>query len=187
MKVGYARVSTRDQNLDLQIDALRSVGCEKIFTDNGVSGARLERDGLNQALRAIGEGDVLVVWKLDRLGRSLGFLAELIASFSQKGLGFQAIQDGIDTTTPNGKLIFHIMACLAEFERDLIRERTIAGLQAAKRRGKRIGRPPLLTEEQITLAYYRIQRNEKTVSGMAKTLGVHRNTLKRAINKKFGL
>ena len=182
MKIGYARVSTDEQNLDLQIDALKKAGCEKIFTDDGVSGITIERDGLSQALLGIGEGDVLVVWKLDRLGRSLGFLCELVERFKKQGAGFQSLTDGIDTTTTGGKLVFHIMGALAEFERDLIRERTKAGMKAAKRRGKRVGRPPVLTNEQIAHAQKVIKSGDETISGMASVLGVGRNTLSRALN-----
>ena len=182
MKIGYARVSTDEQNLDLQIDALKKAGCEKIFTDEGISGITIERDGLSQALLSVGDGDVLVVWKLDRLGRSLGFLCELVERFKKQGAGFQSLTDGIDTTTTSGKLVFHIMGALAEFERDLIRERTKAGMKAAKRRGKHLGRPPALTDEQIAHARKVLQSGDETVSGMASVLGVGRNTLSRAQN-----
>ena len=128
-KIGYARVSIHEQNLDLQLDALKGVGCDQIFTDRGISGTTVARDGLTQALDAVAEDDTLVVWKLARLGRSLGFLAALISQFEKEGRGFVALQDGIDTNTSSGKLVFHIMAALAEFERDLISERTTAGYE----------------------------------------------------------
>ena len=134
MLIGYARVSTHEQNLDLQIDALKVVGCEKIFTDK-ISTLKAERKGLQEALDFLRPGDVLVVWKLDRLGRTLKQLIELIAMFNQKGIGFKSLKETIDTTTSTGKLVFHIFAALAEFERDIIRERTNAGLQAARARG----------------------------------------------------
>ncbi len=184
MKIGYARVSTEEQNLDLQLDALKSAGCEKIFTDEGISGITIERDGLSQALSRVGDGDVLVVWKLDRLGRSLGFLCELVEQFKKQGAGFQSLTDGIDTTTTGGKLVFHIMGALAEFERDLIRERTKAGMKAAKRRGKRVGRPLALTDEQIAHARKVIKSGDETISGMASVLNVGRNTLSRALNNR---
>jgi DNA invertase Pin-like site-specific DNA recombinase len=133
MKIGYARVSTGEQDLYLQRDALEAAGCEGIYQDEGISGITIERDGLTQALGALGEGDVLVVWKLDRLGRSLGFLCDLVNHLGQQGAHFQSLTDGIDTTTSSGKLVFHIMGALAEFERDLIRERTRAGMKAAKK------------------------------------------------------
>lgn len=182
MKIGYARVSTHEQNLDLQVDALKAAGCEEIFTDEGVSGVQIERDGLDQAISAIGNEDTLIVWKLDRLGRSLSFLIDLIDHLGKQGAGFQAIEDGIETSTTGGKLVFHIMGALAEFERGLIRERTIAGMNAAKRRGKHVGRPHALTGEQITFARETISAGKETLGGMASVLGVHRNTLKRAIS-----
>jgi len=180
-KIGYARVSTDDQNLDLQLDALRGAGCDQIFVDEGISGAVKDREGLDMALSMVGEGDTLIVWKLDRLGRSLGFLIELIAKLGDQGVQFNALQDGIDTTTSGGKLVFHIMGALAEFERDLISERTRAGMKAAKKRGKSLGRPTALTSEQIIHAKRAIEKGDETVSGMASVLGVHRNTLSRAI------
>ncbi len=126
IKIGYARVSTDDQNLDLQMDALHKVGCEKIFTDHGVSGISVNRVGLSQAIAAVGAGDVLVVWKLDRLGRSLSFLIELIEKLRNDQAGFESLSDGINTTTAGGKLVFHILGALAEFERPLISERSKA-------------------------------------------------------------
>src|SRR5829696_3337023 len=140
MDVGYARVSTFDQNLDLQKDALKRAGCEKIFTDT-MSGAKAERPGLVQALTFTRTGDVLVVWKLDRLGRSLKNLIDVVTKLETLGIGFRSITESIDTTTSGGKLIFHIFGALAEFERDLIRERTQAGLTAARARGRKGGRP----------------------------------------------
>ena len=182
-KIGYARVSTREQNLDLQLDALKAAGCDQIFTDQGISGTAIERNGLTQAIEAIGEGDTLVVWKLDRLGRSLGFLAALIGQFGKEGRGFIALQDGIDTNTSGGKLVFHIMASLAEFERDLISERTTAGMIAAKKRGKHIGRPLTLSPDQVAHAKELITAGRETIVGMASILGVHRNTLRKAISE----
>ena len=180
-KIGYARVSTQDQNLDLQLDALRAAGCDEICVDEGVSGAVKNREGLELALSMVGEGDTLVVWKLDRLGRSLGNLIELIDQLGKQGAGFNALQDGIDTTTSGGKLVFHIMGALAEFERDVIKERTVAGLQAAKKRGKQLGRPLALSKQQITHAKRSIDSGKETIGGMADVLGVHRNTLARAV------
>lgn len=186
MKIGYARVSTADQNLDLQRQALEAAGCEVIFEDSGISGATQARQGLTEALSRVQAGDTLVVWKLDRLGRSLGFLIELMDKFRREGSEFQSLTDGIDTTTSGGKLIFHIMGALAEFERDLIRERTTAGMQAAKRRGKHVGRPPALTAEQVAHARQAIAGGE-SIAGMASVLGVHRNTLKRALQATAGV
>src|SRR6266496_1402198 len=140
MLIGYARVSTSDQRMDLQQDALRSVGCERVFTDTA-SGAKTERLGLMAALETCRAGDILVVWKLDRLGRSLAHLVETVQALAARGIGFRCLQEQLDTTTTGGKLIFLIFASLAEFERDLIHERTRAGLAAARARGRKGGRP----------------------------------------------
>ncbi len=140
MLIGYARVSTQDQTLDLQKDALEKIGCSKIFTDTA-SGATTERKGLEEALSYVREGDTLVVWRLDRLGRSLQHLIETITKLNNRKIGFKSITENIDTTTSGGKLIFHIFGALAEFERDIIRERTLAGLQAARARGRLGGKP----------------------------------------------
>ena len=183
MKIGYARISTEEQNLDLQIDALNDERCDTIYTDEGMSGASIERNGLSQAISAIGEGDTLVVWKLDRLGRSLGFLCELIEQLKNKGADFRSLTDGIDTTTTGGKLVFHIMGALAEFERELIRERTKAGMESAKRRGKHIGRPPALSSAKI-LHMNELLNQNKTQSEVADLLGVSPNTVWRAIQKQ---
>jgi len=147
LRIGYARVSTLEQHLDLQIDALETAGCEKIFTDT-TSGAGSERFGLSQALSFMREGDVFIVWKLDRLGRSLRDLIDIISALRQRGIGFRVLQESIDTTTPAGELIFHIFGALAEFERALIRQRTQAGLQAARARGRKGGRPKKLNPKQ---------------------------------------
>src|SRR5207248_9019601 len=144
MLIGYARVSTHDQTLDLQQDALEKAGCGKIFTDTA-SGAKAERKGLEEALAYVREGDTLVVWRLDRLGRSLKHLLETITTLNTRKIGFKSLTESIDTTTSNGRLIFNIFASLAEFERDLIRERTKAGLQAARARGRVGGRPKVKT------------------------------------------
>jgi len=147
MFVGYARVSTTDQNLDLQTDALQAAGCERHFSDI-VSGATVDRPGLTAALHECRPGDTLVVWKLDRLGRSLPHLVETVRDLGVRGVGFKSVQESLDTTTSGGKLIFHIFASLAEFERDLIRERTKAGLSAARARGRKGGRPKGVDQEE---------------------------------------
>lgn len=183
MKIGYARVSTDEQTLDLQFDALRACGCEYIFHDRGISGIATERSGLSEALATVGEGDVLVVWKLDRLGRSLGFLIELIKELRDRGAGFQSLTDGIDTTTAYGTLFFHIIGALAEFERALIVERTKAGMEAARRRGKRIGRPRKLTSDQVRQAMGLVEAS--TLEEVAKTFGVERSTLSKAIKREL--
>jgi DNA invertase Pin-like site-specific DNA recombinase len=184
MKIGYARVSTGEQNLGLQRDALEAAGCEVVYQDEGISGVTIERAGLTQALGALGEGDVLVVWKLDRLGRSLGFLCELVNRLGMQGVGFQSLTDGIDTTTNSGKLVFHIMGALAEFERDLIRERTKAGMKAAKKRGKHMGRPRSLTPQQVAHARELIEgENPKTQREVAELFDVSPNTVGRELKR----
>jgi DNA invertase Pin-like site-specific DNA recombinase len=135
MLIGYARVSTQDQTLDLQIDALKQVGCKQIFTDTA-SGAKSERPGIRDAMSHLRAGDTLVVWRLDRLGRTLKHLIATITDLNDKGIGFKSLQENMDTTTSGGKLIFHIFGALAEFEREVIKERTNAGLQAARARGR---------------------------------------------------
>lgn len=149
--VGYARVSTIDQDFALQRDALAAAGCSKVFEDRA-SGARADRPGLAQALAFLREGDVLVVWKLDRLGRSLAHLIETVGGLAARGVGFRSLTEAIDTTTPGGRLVFHLFAALGQFERDLIRERTRAGLAAAAARGRHGGRRPVVTEEKLRRA-----------------------------------
>ena len=185
MKIGYARVSSVEQNLDLQIEALTEAGCDRIITDQAQSGATAaeSRAGFSKAMELLSEGDLLVVWKLDRVGRSIADLIHLLKLFGDRGIEFRSLTDGIDTTTAGGRLVFHIMGALAEFERDLIQERTKAGLRAAKKRGKRLGRPPALTDAQITHARTAIEATRETVSGMAEILGVNRSTLQRAMGR----
>lgn len=148
MLIGYARISTTDQNLDLQLDALKAAGCERVYQDEGISGAKAKRPGLESALKRLRRDDVLVVWKLDRLGRSMRHLIELTTMFDAEGIGFRSLSDAIDTSTPGGKLYFHLMGAFAEFERNLISERTKAGMAAAKARGVKMGRPRKLTPVQ---------------------------------------
>src|SRR5919199_2185370 len=148
MNIGYARVSTDEQNLDLQRDALQKADCQQIFTDQ-VSGTKARRPGLEQALSHLRQGDTLVVWRLDRLGRSLRHLIDTVTELQDRGIGFKSLTESIDTTTSGGKLVFHIFGALAEFEREIIRERTNAGLQAARARGRTGGRRKALTEKQI--------------------------------------
>ena len=176
MLIGYARVSTTDQSLDLQNDALQTAGCERLFTDTA-SGARSERPGLGQALKECRRGDTLTVWKLDRLGRSLPHLVETVRDLADKEIGFKSLQENIDTTTPGGKLIFHIFASLAEFERDLIRERTNAGLSAARARGRKGGRPKGVTDPNKQKAALALKKDtSRSVSEICQILGVCRNT-----------
>ena len=149
--IGYVRVSTASQDWALQEDALSRAGCSKIFSDQ-ISGSLPERPGLNQALVYLREGDCLVVWKLDRLGRSLPHLISTVNALGDRGVGFQSLTEGVDTSTPNGRLVFHIFGALAQFERDLIRERTGAGLAAAAARGRKGGRRAVVTSEKLTRA-----------------------------------
>lgn len=149
--IGYARVSTAEQNLALQLDALRAAGCEEIFEDHA-SGAKADRPGLAKALGHLRSGETLVVWKLDRLGRSMAHLIETVRKLEAKGVGFRSLSEGVDTTTPGGTLVFHLFGALAQFERDLIRERTRAGLKAAEARGRKGGRKPSVTPEKLVRA-----------------------------------
>jgi len=174
--VGYARVSTIEQNITLQIDELNKVGCEKIFRDK-VSGARTERPGLGEALDFLRKGDSLVVWRLDRLGRSLKHLLETVSQLEERGIGFRSLQESIDTTTSGGRLIFHIFGALAEFERNLIRERTMAGLKAARARGRVGGRPRKLDEKKTELAYHLYDEKNHTVIEICQMLAISKPTL----------
>ena len=178
MKIGYARISTLDQNLDLQNDALEKAGCEKVFTETA-SGARDDRPGLIAAVEFARAGDSLVVWKLDRLGRSLKHLIETVNQLSKKGIGFVSLQENVDTTTSGGKLVFHIFGALAEFERELIRERTNAGLRAARSRGRLGGRPQKLSPKQIQMARKLMSDESNSVTEICRTLNVSRSTLYR--------
>lgn len=181
MKIGYARVSTEEQTVALQVDALRAAGCARIFQDEAISGATRDRPGLAEALAVAADGDVLVVWKLDRLGRSLPHLIKLMQELDGLGVGFQSLSENIDTATAGGKLFFHMMGALAEFERDLISERTKAGMKAAKMRGKHVGRPQAMTGNQIAHARALIEAGQETHAGAAALFGVHAATLRRAL------
>lgn len=175
MKIGYARVSTDDQNLDLQRDALLAAGC-RVIEEETISGSRTTRPVLDALLSRLNKGDVLVVWRLDRLGRSLPHLIEVVQALGDRGIGFVSLGENIDTKSAGGRLVFHIMGALAEFERSLIIERTKAGLAAAKRKGKRLGRRPSLSKPQIEHARKLIAGGEST-SDVASTLNVARSTL----------
>lgn len=179
MNYGYARVSTLDQNTNLQVDALKAAGCDKIITEK-VSGVAASRPKLEKLLAKIGHGDTLTVYRLDRVGRSLLHLTKVINRLQAHGAEFRSLHETIDTTSANGKLIFNMFAALIEFERDLLQERTKAGLLAARKRGARIGRPPALTLEQIRHAK-RLLKTGESASAVAHTLGVNRSTLYRAI------
>jgi DNA invertase Pin-like site-specific DNA recombinase len=180
MNIGYARVSTQEQNLELQLDALAKAGCGKIFEDHA-SGAKMARPGLDQGLSHLREGDVLVIWKLDRLGRTIRGLIELVGKLRERGIGFKSLTEGFDTSTPGGRLIFHVFAALAEMERDLIRERTQAGLAAARARGRNGGRKPKLNAKKLAHARELLANRDISVGEVAATLGVDRSTLYRAL------
>jgi DNA invertase Pin-like site-specific DNA recombinase len=184
MKIGYARVSTQDQNIDLQMDALKAAGCDKVFVDEGISGSKTDRPQLNAALEFVREGDSLVVWRLDRLGRSLPHLIHVVTGLGERGIHFQSLQETIDTASATGKLVFHLMAAMAQFERDLIRERTNAGLAAARARGRNGGRPKTLTPEQIKVGRALSKNSEVSVSEICKQLGCSRSTYYRDIAPK---
>lgn len=184
-RVGYARISTASQNLDGQTDALKAAGCEKIFSDTA-SGRLAERPELTLCLGYLRAGDVLVVWRLDRLGRSLRHLVETVNALAERGVAFASLHEGIDTTTSTGRLIFHIFAALAEFERELIAERAAVGRQAARARGRLGGRPAKLSQVQLELAWARYDAGDVTVVEIAKALGVGRGTIYRALEKRPG-
>jgi DNA invertase Pin-like site-specific DNA recombinase len=179
MLIGYARISTHEQTLNLQQDALEKAGCTKIFTDTA-SGAKTERVGLDEALNYVRKGDTLVVWRLDRLGRSLPHLISTMTDLEQRGIGFKSLTENIDTTTSGGKLIFHIFGALAEFERNLIRERTQAGLVAARARGKKGGRPKVLTGRKLSIAQDLYDRRHP-IAEILQTLKVSKATFYRSI------
>lgn len=182
MNVGYARISTKNQNINLQEDALKSAGCQEIYTDIA-SGSKSQRPGLDSALAYLREGDTLVVWKLDRLGQSIQHLIQTVALLNERKIAFKSLQENIDTTSSGGKLIFHMFSALAEFERDLIRERTDAGLKAARARGRLGGRPSLLDNRQIKRMIEMYNEKKNTVGEICKIYEISRpsfyNYLKR--------
>ena len=177
-RLGYARVSTLDQHPDLQLDALTAAGCYRVFVDTA-SGALDDRPELAKALDHLRPGDTLVVWKLDRLGRSLRHLLDTVGALAGRGVGFTSLREHLDTTTPGGKLVFHLFGALAEFERDLIRERTSAGLAAARARGRVGGRPPRMTPQKLAVARQLYESRQHTVAVIAKTVGVSRASIYR--------
>ncbi|MCA8928914.1 MAG: recombinase family protein [Alphaproteobacteria bacterium] len=181
--IGYARVSTADQRLDMQLDALKRAGCENIFADHGVSGAVGERPALSEAVNALKSGDTLVVYKLDRLGRSVHHLADLLKRFEDDGVHFCSLTEGINTGTSGGKLVFHVFAAVAQFQRDLIAENTICGLEAARRRGSRIGRPYALNDALLIDAHRFIVETGGNITDAARQFGVPRATLDRGLDR----
>jgi len=176
MKVGYARVSTLDQNLDLQLDKLKEAGCKKIYKDKA-SGVKEERQGLQDAINYARAGDTLVVYKLDRLARSLKQLVKLINTLAEKEISFQSLNENIDTSSTSGKLIFHIFASIAEFERDIIRDRTQAGLAAARARGRQGGRPRLLTKDQEKMLKSLHADKSNSIEDICNMFNIKRPTL----------
>jgi DNA invertase Pin-like site-specific DNA recombinase len=183
MRVGYARVSTNDQSVDLQLDALRRAGCEPIFQEEGVSGVAASRPALDRAIASLKPGDVLITWKLDRLGRSLANLIAIVSDLDARGIGFTSLSEAIDTRCASGRLLFHVMGALAEFERSLISERTRAGIAAARERGATIGRPAKLTASAIRLAQRAILSEIEDIRSLARRLGVSVTTLRRALKE----
>lgn len=179
---GYARVSTTEQDTALQHDALNQAGCVRLFTDHA-SGKLDSRPQLDQLLQTLLPGDTLIVWRLDRLGRSLKHLIEVVTELGERGVAFRSITEAIDTSTAGGRLIFHIMGALAEFERQLISERTHAGLQAARARGRHGGRPPALSADQQVLLRQLYDERQHTVSQIANMLGIGRATVYRYLNQ----
>lgn len=175
MNIGYARVSTADQTIDLQKDALAAAGCEKIYSDTA-SGSKTDRQGLADAMQQLRKGDVLVVWRLDRLGRTLKQLIELVNDLNSKGVGFKSLQENMDSTTSGGKFIFHVFGALAEFERTIIQERTNAGLSAARSRGRLGGRPKKLNATDTNRLYKLYDSKEYQVSEICEMLAIPRST-----------
>ena len=176
MLVGYARISTDDQNLDLQRDALTQAGCKKIYTDQ-LSGVSVNRLGLATALEVLRRGDTLVIWRLDRLGRSLKDLIRLVEQLEQRGIGLKSLQENIDTATSGGRLVFHLFGALAEFERNLIRERTQAGLSAARARGRQGGRPKMLDADKRDLALRLYRERQHSIADICRMMGISKSTL----------
>lgn len=176
MQIGYARVSSDDQNLDLQYDALKAAGCKKIFDDR-VSGAHVQRPGLERLLETVREGDSVIVWRLDRLGRSMKDLLNVVAQLESSGVELSSLKEKIDTSSSGGRLIFHIFAALAEFERNLISERTFAGLNAAKTRGRTGGRPPMLDKKEQKLLVRLYEGGEHSIGDICEILRISKATL----------
>lgn len=184
MLIGYARVSPMEHHLDLQLDVLGQAGCTSIFTDNA-SGTKAERPELEQAVAHLRDSDTLVVWRLDRLGKSLNHLIETLTKLDERNIGFKSLSEDIDTTTPDGKLAFHIViGSLAEFERDILRERTQAGLEAARARGRNGGRPKSLTGKKAAMAQALYKERGSSISEICKALSISRTTLYRYVKVK---
>lgn len=181
MKIGYARVSTEDQHLDLQRDALHTAGCGRIYEEK-ISGTNSRRPALRAALRVLRRGDALVVWKLDRLGRSLQDLLTILSTLERRGIGFCSLSDSIDTATPAGKFIYQVTGAFAEFERMMISERTKAGMQAARRKGQRLGRPRRMTDEDVAYARFLARSERLSMAAIASKMKVGKTTVWRAVS-----
>ncbi|MDH4980944.1 recombinase family protein [Hyphomicrobium sp. D-2] len=185
-RIGYARVSTQDQKLRMQFDALKSAQCDQIFRDHGVSGGKASRPGLDKALKTLKRGDALVVLKLDRLGRSVQHLSDLLVRFGNEGIHFCSLAEGINTTTPGGKLVYHLFAAFAEFQRDIIRENTVLGLAAARKKGSRLGRPRLLSIDDVLEGHRHVTQLGTPIHVVAERLNVSEITVTRGF-KRVGL
>lgn len=179
--IGYARVSTIEQSMDLQTSALKAAGCDKILSDEGFSGADFSRPGLGKLLRTLRRGDTLTVWRLDRLGRSLFELLKLVRDLNERGIEFRSLSESLDTSTSAGRLLLHVLASMAEFERCLVSERTKAGMAAARARGSRIGRRPAMTDDQRREARLSLANGSATVEALAERHGIHPRTLLRTL------
>lgn len=184
MNIGYARVSTEDQKLDLQIQALKEKGCTKIYSDHGISGQEVHRPGLEALTKVLRPGDTLMVWRLDRLGRSLMHLVKLVDEFGRRGIHFLSLCENIDTSSSGGRLIFHMMAALAEFERSLISERTRAGMAAARSLGRHIGRRPILNDAELACVAHTLERGEATLCELAQSHHLTPRSLNRMIKNR---
>jgi DNA invertase Pin-like site-specific DNA recombinase len=180
MRIGYARVSTEDQTLDLQQDALKRAKCQELYQEHA-TGKNAPRPQLEACIRSLREGDTLVVWRLDRLGRNLADLVSLIAEFERRKVNFESLSERIETRSPAGRLVFHVFAALAEFERNLIRERTVAGLKAARARGRKGGRPPKLSTKEIKTIRALLKTAAIPVGEIASRFGIARSTLYRTV------
>ena len=182
-RIGYARVSTKDQKLRMQLDALKGVGCDLVFRDHGESGAKAKRPGLDKMLKRLNPGDTVVVFKLDRLGRSVLHLADMLVRFQREGVHFVSLSEGINTTTPGGKLVFHVFSAVAEFQREIIVENTSAGIEAARRRGVTLGRPRALSVDDVMEAHRQIMQGHANAQDIAARYGVHPLTVKRSFQR----
>lgn len=182
-KIGYARVSTKDQRLRMQRDGLNAAACTLIFEDHGVSGRYASRAGLDAMLAELRAGDTVVVFKLDRLGRSVLHLADLLVRFQRDGIHFCSLSEGINTTTPGGKLVYHLFSAFAEFQRDIIVENTMAGLDAARKNGARLGRKPVLDIETVMAAQRAIAQDGLSMAEAARRFGADRSTLRRSLER----